>query len=68
MLKKCEYCNARARKIEVHYKDCRKRKAFLKSESKFTITEVSVEVMNTPNIQEIQIQQKPKKQSKKVKP
>lgn len=68
MLKKCEYCNARARIIEVHYKDCRKRKAFLKSQSKVTITEVSAEVMNTPNIQEIEIQQKPKKQSKKVKP
>jgi hypothetical protein len=68
MLKKCEYCNARARIIEVHYKECRKRKAFLKSQSKVVITEVSAEVMNTPNIQQIEIQQKPKKLPKKVKP
>ena len=69
MLKKCEYCNARARIIDVHYKECRKRKAFLKSQSKIVITEVTADMMNTPNIKEIEVEQKTKRQyTKKVKP
>jgi hypothetical protein len=71
MLKKCEYCNERVRFFALHNRECKKRRAFLKSQSNIQITEVTQEEVFTSPIIEVipvKIEQKPKKQSKKVKP
>jgi hypothetical protein len=71
MLKKCEHCNERVRFFALHNRECKKRRAFLKSQSKLQITEVKEEEVFASPIVEfipVKIEQKPKKQSKKVKP
>lgn len=69
MLKKCEYCNERVRFWALHNRECKKRRSFLKLQNKSPFEVVTAEVMNTPNIKEIEIEQKPKRQyTKKVKP
>lgn len=77
MLKKCEHCNERVRFWALHNRECKKRRAFLKSQSKVVAEDAPIrevekeEVFNAPlvEVHKVQIQQKPKKQyTKKVKP